>query len=255
MGKMIGEVNQTLICTSLTSRTRTDIMAELDAVLSKNPDAIEWRADFFEGIADTDEVVAVAREIEETSPDTTAIFTVRSRKEGGEPIPLSAEAVVELLEAVCRRTEFEYVDCELSTPAHHIRHLRSVAQETNTKIIASYHNFECTPDAGALLEKIAEAQRHQLDIAKIAVMPQKLEDVLTLFGVTLEAKKKSTIPLITISMGGYGAVSRLVGGVFGSALTFATGVSSSAPGQVPIEDVRTVVNIINKLTKVGVPDA
>ena len=38
----------------------------------------------------------------------------------------------------------------------------------------------------------------------------------------------------------------MVGFVYGSALTWAVGKSSSAPGQVPIEDLRAVLATIRK---------
>jgi 3-dehydroquinate dehydratase-1 len=49
-----------------------------------------------------------------------------------------------------------------------------------------------------------------------------------------------------MSMGGYGALTRLVGGMFGSALSFAVGAAASAPGQVAIEDMDTVLEILQK---------
>jgi 3-dehydroquinate dehydratase-1 len=249
MGKMIGEGKQVLVCTPVVGDTRAKILAELDAVLAKKPDVVEWRADFFEGIAATDEVVEVAQAMKDASPETTMIFTIRSIREGGQPIALGARESIELTAAVCRATSFEYVDCELSNRPEEIDYLRSVAGESGTRIIASYHNFDRTPEPAFLLEKLLEAGRRGLDVAKVAVMPQRLEDVLTLLSVTLEAKGKSGIPLITMSMGGYGAVSRLVGGVFGSSLSFGVGERSSAPGQVPVEDLRTVIDIVEKSQK------
>ena len=47
-------------------------------------------------------------------------------------------------------------------------------------------------------------------------------------------------------MGGYGAVSRLCGWVFGSSVSFAVGEQSSAPGQVPVEDVNRVVDVLQR---------
>jgi 3-dehydroquinate dehydratase I len=41
-------------------------------------------------------------------------------------------------------------------------------------------------------------------------------------------------------------LTRLFGWAFGSALTFAVGASSSAPGQVPIEDLNAVLAILQK---------
>jgi len=64
--------------------------------------------------------------------------------------------------------------------------------------------------------------------------------------VTLEAKNTLAIPVITVSMGSCGVASRLLGGVFGSAVTFAVGKESSAPGQIPIDEMKTVLDVIHK---------
>ena len=53
------------------------------------------------------------------------------------------------------------------------------------------------------------------------------------------------MPVVTMSMGGLGAVSRVSGAVFGSALTFATaGGAPSAPGQLPVERVRAMLELL-----------
>ena len=87
------------------------------------------------------------------------------------------------------------------------------------------------------------------DIAKIAVMPKELRDVLTLLDATLSAHNTLQIPLISMSMGGYGSLSRLFGWVFGSSVSFAVGEKASAPGQVPIEQLNTVVDIVHRALK------
>jgi 3-dehydroquinate dehydratase I len=47
-------------------------------------------------------------------------------------------------------------------------------------------------------------------------------------------------------MGGAGAVTRLAGGLFGSALSFAVGEQASAPGQWPIEELETALALLRK---------
>jgi len=113
-------------------------------------------------------------------------------------------------------------------------------------MIMSYHNFQATPEGEALVAKFAEAERLGADIAKVAVMPKSPGDVLTLLGAVWRADEAGSIPLIGMSMGGFGAVSRMVGGVFGSALTFAVGKSASAPGQIPIEDLRIALSTVGR---------
>ncbi|MBJ6724055.1 type I 3-dehydroquinate dehydratase [Geomesophilobacter sediminis] len=246
MGKGIGEGNEALICTPVMGRIGDEVLEELDVVLAKGPDVVEWRADFYANIGVTDDVLALAASFKRRAPETTMIFTIRSAHEGGEPIPLDARQAIELTAAVCCGTAFEYVDCELSNAAADVAYLREAARASGTKIIGSYHNFDRTPEAGFLLEKLHEAEVKGLDVAKVAVMPRGLDDVLTLLKVTLEARQRCRIPVVTMSMGGLGALTRMVGGLFGSALTFAVGKASSAPGQVPIEDLRELLRIVEK---------
>ena len=49
-----------------------------------------------------------------------------------------------------------------------------------------------------------------------------------------------------MAMGLLGSVSRMVGGLFGSWLSFAVGESASAPGQIPIGDLVAVFDIIRR---------
>ena len=121
-----------------------------------------------------------------------------------------------------------------------------VLDSRGTATIGSYHNFQATPDAAALGAKFALAQKLEADIAKVAVTPKGPRDVLILLGATYDASQSLPIPPISMSMGPYGSLSRMVGFVYGSALTWAVGKSSSAPGQVPIEDLRAVLATIRK---------
>lgn len=244
--KVIGEGTKPLICTPLVGTTKEALLVELFNILIKKPDMIEWRADFFEGIANTNQVITIAKEIKEIMGDMPIIFTIRSSREGGQPIPLSDSEAIALNVAICTDTNVEYVDCELSNRPEHFEELRKVAQANGTKVIASFHDFNSTPSKDILMQKIIQSETCGADVAKVAVMPQTLEDVLTLFSVTLEAKNTLKIPVISMSMGRLGAVTRMIGGVFGSTVSFAIGQNSSAPGQVPIEDLETVFQIMEK---------
>ena len=76
-------------------------------------------------------------------------------------------------------------------------------------------------------------------------MPQDYGDVLTLLKATYTARTEVLeIPIITMSMGGEGGISRIAGGLFGSDLTFAIGQASSAPGQIHIGDIRKAWEVL-----------
>ena len=77
-------------------------------------------------------------------------------------------------------------------------------------------------------------------------MPQTEPDVLALLAAADRAKQTVGVPLISMSMGGLGSVSRVMGWIYGSAATFAVGKGSSAPGQIAIEDLRTALAIVRQ---------
>ena len=85
------------------------------------------------------------------------------------------------------------------------------------------------------------------DIPKIAVMPQSKKDVLTLLSATEEMTRcHATSPIITMSMADTGVLSRLCGEVFGSSMTFGAAKKASAPGQMGVEDLSTVLDLLHK---------
>jgi 3-dehydroquinate dehydratase-1 len=77
-------------------------------------------------------------------------------------------------------------------------------------------------------------------------MPRDRKDVLTLLMATAEADAKTRVPLISMAMGPLGAATRMVGGVFGSSLSFAVGEGASAPGQLPIADLAMVFDVLRR---------
>ena len=86
------------------------------------------------------------------------------------------------------------------------------------------------------------------DLPKIAVMPQNMNDVLTLLSATNKVKNQyPDKSIITMSMAEQGVVSRLCGEVFGSCITFGVVNKASAPGQINVEELNKVLDIINKI--------
>jgi 3-dehydroquinate dehydratase-1 len=237
-GRRLGGPGRALICTPLVGRTIAALKAELAAILPKAPDLIEWRVDFFGAIADQRQVLAAAAELRALSGSIPIVFTRRAVHEGGEPIPVDEETVVELYGALCASGDIDLVDYELSQAEGHRRRVRAVSQAHGVAMIVSCHDFSTTPGAAEMLHTLLRAEREGADIAKLAVMPRSPSDVLRLLDASLQASAALRIPLITMSMGGIGALSRVCGWQYGSSVTFAVGQRVSAPGQIPIETLR-----------------
>jgi 3-dehydroquinate dehydratase-1 len=235
-----------LICTPLVGRSRERVLAEAASVVTKKPDIIEWRVDFFEAIGETAAVLEGARSLRAAVGELPIIFTRRSIKEGGEPIAIDDDDVVRLYDAVGASGLVDFIDFEMSNDAEHVHRVRQAARAHGTRLILSYHNFGYTPGRDFLVQRFLEAERLGADVAKVAVMPRDRMDVLTLLAATTEADAKGRIPLISMAMGPLGSVTRMIGGLFGSSLSFAVGEAASAPGQIPIADLSAVYDIIRR---------
>ena len=129
------------------------------------------------------------------------------------------------------------------------------AHALSIDVVASFHDFEATPANEALEEVLARMAREGADLAKIAVWPTGADDVARLLRVCARATAGAGegtglgVPVAAMSMGTLGAVSR-VAPAFGSALTFAVvpdeqgQARASAPGQLPIQDVRRCLELL-----------
>jgi len=235
-----------LLCTPLVGRTRERVLAEATKVIAQRPDLVEWRVDFFKPIGNTDAVIETARALRDIVGKRPIIFTRRAEKEGGERIAIGEEDVVELYAAVAATRLVDFIDFEMGNDPGHLTRVRECTKQHDVRLILSYHNVSYTPGHDYLVDRFLEAERQGADVAMVQVMPRNRTDVLRLLAATAEADDKARIPLISISLGPLGSVTRMVGGLFGSWLSFAVGESASAPGQIPIGDLVTIYDILRR---------
>lgn len=236
------------VCLPITGRTRDEILKDTEHAKKTGPDLIEWRADFFEGLGDETKVKEMLSAIRERLPEVPILFTVRSEAEGGQPVSPSEEDIFQLTKNICKSGLVDIVDFELRNQEERIIELRKITRIHNILLLLSYHNFDKTPEEKLLIGKCQEAERYGADIVKTAVMANTREDVLNLLNTALTAETQFNIPAVTISMGEYGLVSRVFGWMFGSPITFGAGEKSSAPGQLPVEELMEVLDTLRKNT-------
>jgi 3-dehydroquinate dehydratase-1 len=235
-----------IIITPLVGKTEAAILDEVAAIVPKKPDLLEWRIDFFEAIGDVAAVIKTAQAIRKASGGIPVLLTRRNASEGGAPIAIKEPQVLAMYVAACEARCVELIDYELSNAPADLKRLREVSKANGVAMIMSYHNFQQTPDDATLAGKFAAAESAGADVAKVAVMPKDEPDVLRLLAATYRASQTLKLPLISMSMGGIGSLSRIMGWVYGSAATFAVGKSSSAPGQIAIEDLRACLATVRK---------
>ena len=248
MGSLFTGGKKPLICVPITGTTNDEITAQLAEVIASKPDMIEWRADFYKHLSNEEAVIDVIEMIK-SQTDIPILFTIRSEDEGGEPISLDEAEKVALLEEICELTSLDAVDYEVENEPEFIARVREAAEDNAVELVLSYHDFSATPSNAELVKIGVKMELLGAHVAKIAVMPNNRDDLYRLLHITAELDELLKLPVITMSMGELGALSRTIGWAYGSCLTFAVGVESSAPGQIPIKSLRTAIEAVQAVTK------
>lgn len=232
------------ICVPVTGHDETEILSQIDSIRKVPFDLIEWRADFYSGMYDSSSCEHILTLFRNTFGKTPVIFTIRTSNEGGEA-EIKTEIYEDLIHEIIKSRLADLVDVELSRGHEVLKRIVADAHDHSSRVIASCHSFSSTPSKEELVNTLCVMQDLGADIAKYAVMPQTDRDVLTLLDATLTMKEEHRdTPVITMSMGPQGAVSRICGQFSGSCLTFGTAGTASAPGQIPADTLREFLNIL-----------
>ncbi len=192
--------------------------------IEKGADILEFRIDALKN----PDISEIRKTIEEIN--FPIIATNRINTEGGS-FKGSEEERVNILYECCDLVE--YVDIELQSNDEYINKIK----DTGVTTIVSYHDFEKTPDLNEIMY-IVEKELELGDIAKVAFMPQNLEDTLTILAVLSHCKNT-----IAISMGDLDSYTRVMASKFDSPITFAAGRDATAPGQIDIETMKALLNM------------
>lgn len=226
------------ICVPLTGRSMPELLSEARMVRDLPADLYEWRIDCFFGTLDS-ALDALRGELGEKP----LLCTVRTAREGGEA-ELSPEEYRKQLLELLDLGNFQILDIELSAGEEIVTELKEKAKKKGIGVVISRHDFEKTPPEEEMAAALEKMKALGADLPKLAVMPKSPEDVLALLSATLSASRKLG-PVITMSMGSLGKVSRVSGEIFGSCMTFGVGKAASAPGQIDTEDLLAILEDVS----------
>lgn len=233
------------ICVPVLGRCEADILSSARTALDCRPDVVEWRMDWFDSVEQSGAVVLMLRQLRDVFSHTPLLCTFRSAKEGGQR-ELARSHYVDLLCRIIDTGDVDLVDVELFSGSEAVEQVVTTARQKGVAVIGSSHDFSQTPPEEEIISRLEQMAVLGCDIAKIAVMPQTPRDVLTLLSATERMRAKHPeVPIITMSMGQLGLVSRLCGEVFGSSLTFGAAGQASAPGQAPVEELRQILDLLH----------
>ena len=261
MGKaeeLFPDGNIPAVCVSITGRTKEEILRQAEEAARCDADMAEWRADFCDGIFGGDDVYigmekGLLSDLKERLGGKTLLFTVRTKKEGGNA-DIDENAYKTAVENALDPGLADLVDIEYSAGAELVEELAGLAKEAGVVSILSSHDFDKTPDDTELKKRVAAMDKTGTDMIKIAVMANCEEDVERIYRLSEKMKAGATSgnkvesagerknglvkkPYILISMGELGRRTRFDAEKLGSALTFGAlegnQGSASASGALP----------------------
>lgn len=246
VGNLVLGSGKPKICVPVMGDTIENIKASLMEVIEKKEfvDIIELRIDYYNEVTDKNSLFELLKELKDIREDIPLLFTFRSAHEGGE-MELSKEEYVVVVDNAIESGMVDAVDVELSLGEEYFANLIRLAKANGVKVIASNHDFDKTPDTTEIYNRLKKMDELNADIAKIAVMPKDRQDVLRLLQALTRADDDLKCPVIGISMGKLGEVSRVLGETFGSCLTFGAVNKTSAPGQMDVEKLREFLNLFS----------
>lgn len=207
---------------------RKQILAAIDRT-----DGIELRLDYWESLS-LDAINKLRNEFR-----LPIIFTLRKKSQGG----LYKQSEENRLADIFRLCEYQpdYLDLENDVPISFYEKIH--AHFPTIKLICSFHDFDQTPlDLDKTLESM---QNPYASIYKIATYANSTLDSLRMLKFIKRANAYRTKPLIGISLGSYGAATRIIGKILGNHFTYAclTQRESTAPGQLNLADLCDIYHV------------
>ncbi len=216
--------SQTKIAIPIFQSKISEVVEVAKDCIDKGADVLEFRIDALKN-PDFKEIKKAIDEI-----NFPMIATNRVKSEGGS-FKGSEEERINILYKCCDIVE--YVDIELQSNDEYINRIH----DTGVKTIVSYHDFEKTPELNEITY-IVEKEQELGDIAKVAFMPNDLDDTLKILAILSHFNN-----VIAISMSDLGSYTRIMASKFNSPITFAAGRDVTAPGQIDIETMKALLNM------------
>ena len=243
-GVTLGE-GRAKVIVPVTGTTVEELVSQTTTLVGVELDIIEWRADFLDVAPSPAAVLEAAARVRAAARGRPVLFTFRTHHESGNK-PITSEEYRDLNIAVIDSGLVDAVDVE-----HHFERtagdaIIAAARKAGVPVVGSFHDFTATPPVEDLIRRLVEMQERGCAVAKAAVMPRSTGDVLRLMEATWTmASRHPSTPVLTMSMGGLGLITRLSPRVTGSCATFATVGRPSAPGQIPVEELQPILELID----------
>ncbi|EML2030222.1 type I 3-dehydroquinate dehydratase [Acinetobacter baumannii] len=228
----------------ITAKTKEQALAQAQVIANTaDADLAEFRIDLLSFASDTKQVIALGHELKKILGNKPMIATIRTKNEGGQ-LEISDVDYGKTYQAYLKNPFMDWLDVEMFRDQKVVSEIVQKAHQKKVLIVMSNHDFQKTPSQDEIEKHLLKQDQMGADILKIAVMPKSKQDVFTLMNATLKVSQQTTKPLLTMSMGQLGTISRVATANMGGSYSFGMIGQASAPGQIDVTKLKQILQTV-----------
>ena len=228
----------------ITAKTKEQALAQAQVIANTaDADLAEFRIDLLSFASDTKQVIALGHELKKILGNKPMIATIRTKNEGGQ-LEISDADYGKSYQAYLKNPFMDWLDVEMFRDQKVVSEIVQKAHQKKVLVVMSNHDFQKTPSQDEIEKRLLKQDQMGADILKIAVMPKSKQDVFTLMNATLKVSQQTTKPLLTMSMGQLGTISRVATANMGGSYSFGMIGEASAPGQIDVTKLKQILKTV-----------
>lgn len=228
----------------ITAKTAQQALAQAKVIADNpNADIAEFRIDLLDFASNNKAVITLGKQLNQILKHKPLIATIRTANEGGQ-LKVSDAEYEKIYTEYLKQPFMQLLDIEMFRDTGSVAKLTKLAHDKKVLVIMSNHDFAKTPDQQDIENRLLKQDQMGADILKIAVMPTSTQDVFTLMNATLAVSQKSQKPLLTMSMGQLGTISRVATANMGGSMSFGMIGEASAPGQIDVIQLKQLLKTV-----------
>ena len=231
----------------ITAKTKEQALAQAQVIANTaDADLAEFRIDLLSFANDTKQVIALGHELKKILGNKPMIATIRTKNEGGQ-LEISDADYGKTYQAYLKNPFMDWLDVEMFRDQKVVSEIVQKAHQKKVLVVMSNHDFQKTPSQDEIEKRLLKQDQMGADVLKIAVMPKTKQDVFTLMNATLKVSQQTTKPLLTMSMGQLGTISRVATANMGGSYSFGMIGEASAPGQIDVTKLKQILKTVQPI--------
>ncbi|MDC4569335.1 type I 3-dehydroquinate dehydratase [Acinetobacter baumannii] len=228
----------------ITAKNKEQALAQAQVIANTaDADLAEFRIDLLSFASDTKQVIALGHDLKKILGSKPMIATIRTKNEGGQ-LEISDADYGKTYQAYLKNPFMDWLDVEMFRDQKVVSEIVQKAHQKKVLVVMSNHDFQKTPSQDEIEKRLLKQDQMGADVLKIAVMPKSKQDVFTLMNATLKVSQQTTKPLLTMSMGQLGTISRVATANMGGSYSFGMIGQASAPGQIDVTKLKQILQTV-----------